>query len=59
MINEFDHSVLAGEMYAEVIYSQKLLERKKSVKYQKPKKHQIVFIQTYKISWQTSVCLKI
>ena len=32
MINEFDHSVLAGEMYAEVIYLQKLLERKKPVK---------------------------
>ena len=49
MINEFGHSFLAGEMYAEVIYLQKSLERKKSVKYQKPKKHQIVFIHTYKI----------
>ena len=38
MINEFGNLVLAGEMYAEVIYLQKLLERKKSVKYQKAKK---------------------
>ena len=56
MINEFDHSVLAGEMYAEVIHLQKLLERKKPVKYQKPKKHQIVFIQTYKI-FMTNICM--
>ena len=49
MINEFGHSFLAEEMYAEVIYLQKSLQRKKSVKYQKPKKHQIVFIHTYKI----------
>ena len=38
MINEFGLSVLAGEMYEEVIYLQKLLERKKLVKYQKSKK---------------------
>ena len=38
MIDEFGLSVLVGEMYEEVIYLQKLLERKKSVKYQKPKK---------------------
>ena len=38
MIDEFGLSVLAAEMYEEVIYLQKLLERKKSVKCQKPKK---------------------
>ena len=49
MINEIGQSVLAGEMYTEVIYLQKLFERKKTVKYQKRKKHLIVFIHTYEI----------
>ena len=35
MIDEFGHSVLAEEMYAEVISLQKSFERKKSVKNQK------------------------
>ena len=48
MINETGQSVLAGEMYTEVIYLQKLFERKKTVKYQKRKKL-IVFIHTYEI----------
>ena len=37
MVDEFCHSVIAGEMYAEVVYLKESVERK-TVKYQKPKK---------------------
>ena len=32
----FGHSIMAGEMYAKVVYLQKSVERKKIVKSQKP-----------------------
>ena len=49
MVDEFGHSVMAGEMYAKVVYLQISVERKKIVKYQKPKKYQVIVIHTYKI----------
>ena len=57
MIDEFGHSLLAGEMYAEVISLQKLLERKKSVKKQKNTK--LFSLIPTNFLWQTSLCLKI
>ena len=34
MVDEFGHSVMAGEMYAEVVYLHKSFDRKKTLKYQ-------------------------
>ena len=45
----FGHSIMAGEMYAKVVYLQKSVERKKTVKSQKPKRYQPILIHTYEI----------
>ena len=47
MVDEFCHSVMAGEMYAKVVYLKESDERK-TVKHQKPKKSTNLFLFTPK-----------
>ena len=49
LLDKYGHSILAGGMYAEVVYLQKSSENKRKIRYQRQKQFQPVFVHIYEI----------